>query len=380
MDLTVFEHHDLNDAALRAEWELLSAISPRASLFSTYPWCKCWADTVGRTADPVVLTVQDATGRVVGLFPGCVDRTRSSHWFEQMGREQVCGDHLDLLSTEAIHLDCIKALTRYFDSEQMYDGLVIGELAPDSPTLQSLTNWATDHGFPHHCREHRIVPYTDLPNTFEDYQAGLSSNMRYHIRRRKRDLAKMSGAAVHMASTANDVDWALSSLFRLHELRWQRDGQDGIFQNPEKQDFLRRFCSFGCDRGWARAYVLELAGAIEAVLLAFHWQGTASFYQMGWNPDCAVASPGVVVMAASIEQAIKEGAQRYDFLRGDELYKARWASKHVRQSTLVVACSRKARIGLAAERLKDRIKAAVQGTLGDAQWQRLKRTLAGAAK
>jgi CelD/BcsL family acetyltransferase involved in cellulose biosynthesis len=123
--------------------------------------------------------------------------------------------------------------------------------------------------------------------------------------------------------------------------------------------------------------VLEIGCEREAVLLAFHWTGTASYYQMGWNPDGAIQSPGVILLAESIEQSIREGLSKYDFLRGDEEYKQKWTSQSVAQTTLVVGRRVPARAAMTAERLKNRFKHAFQQTLGAGRWESMKRGLGG---
>jgi CelD/BcsL family acetyltransferase involved in cellulose biosynthesis len=126
------------------------------------------------------------------------------------------------------------------------------------------------------------------------------------------------------------------------------------------------------ERDWLRCYLLEAGNQPQAALLAFHWRHTASFYQMGWNPDGGVQSPGVVLLAHSIEQAIREGLTTYDFLRGEEAYKWKWTTRFVEQTTLVVGRRMPARAVILAERFKNSVKHAIQHAFGPEKWERLK--------
>jgi CelD/BcsL family acetyltransferase involved in cellulose biosynthesis len=46
-----------------------------------------------------------------------------------------------------------------------------------------------------------------------------------------------------------------------------------------------------------------------------------ALYNSGFDPDARAMSPGVVLIARTIEDAITRGFRRYDFLRGEEPYK-----------------------------------------------------------
>jgi CelD/BcsL family acetyltransferase involved in cellulose biosynthesis len=62
------------------------------------------------------------------------------------------------------------------------------------------------------------------------------------------------------------------------------------------------------------------------VLLAMHAKGQAFFYLSGFDPLWARYSPGNALVGAAIAQAAREGATRFDFLRGQEAYKYRWGA------------------------------------------------------
>jgi CelD/BcsL family acetyltransferase involved in cellulose biosynthesis len=44
-------------------------------------------------------------------------------------------------------------------------------------------------------------------------------------------------------------------------------------------------------------------------------------YNSGFHPDHAALSPGLVLLAALVRDAIARGKRRFDFLRGEERYK-----------------------------------------------------------
>src|SRR5207302_143663 len=54
-------------------------------------------------------------------------------------------------------------------------------------------------------------------------------------------------------------------------------------------------------------------------------QGKFNYYQSGYDPLWAGKSPGLVLLARTVQDAFAEGHQEFDFLRGNEGYKGEWA-------------------------------------------------------
>ena len=51
------------------------------------------------------------------------------------------------------------------------------------------------------------------------------------------------------------------------------------------------------------------------------WDGTVGLYNSGFAPERAALSPGVVLLAHLVRDAIGRGRKKFDFLRGEERYK-----------------------------------------------------------
>jgi CelD/BcsL family acetyltransferase involved in cellulose biosynthesis len=369
----------LDVPGLADTWNDLHRAVPQAGLCSSLEWCRCWLETVGQAARPFVAVLRDHRGNPLALAPLCLQRHQKVRWLGFMGRERVSGDHLDLIVRPEDHAAAARVLLARLAGEDGYDGLILGELAPTSPLLSAAVDWAEENEFPWYEREHRRLPFVELPGRFEEFLAGLSGNMRYHVRRRRRGLARHTNTAVELVRGGPRVDEVLADFFELHRLRWERDGLPGNFTDPQMCEFLRRFCRGAARSGGLRIHALCREGRTEGVLIAFHDGSTVSYYQMGWDPRSPVDSPGVLLLAASIEQAVAEGMARYDFLRGDEAYKQRWTPWAAEQTTLVIGCRLAARAAVAADRLKNRLKVAVTRCLGPRSWEKARRLVTGAS-
>ena len=64
---------------------------------------------------------------------------------------------------------------------------------------------------------------------------------------------------------------------------------------------------------------------------------TVYYYLQGFDPEFAWYSPGTQIIAAVIEDALREGKLELDFLRGSEAYKYSWGAHDSHTSRLVRA-------------------------------------------
>ncbi len=92
-------------------------------------------------------------------------------------------------------------------------------------------------------------------------------------------------------------------------------------------EFLREAAEAMLATGRLRMFWLELDGRPIAVELGMVGDGVVHYYQGGIDPEAADERPGWLSFAASLRTAIEDGLVAYDFLRGDEAYKASWNAK-----------------------------------------------------
>ena len=88
--------------------------------------------------------------------------------------------------------------------------------------------------------------------------------------------------------------------------------------------FIARLLERLLERGQLRMSWLELDGTPAAA--EYHLaDGTATYaYQGGVDPDRLAEEPGRLSTILCLRRAIEEGHRQFDFLRGDEPYKAHW--------------------------------------------------------
>ncbi len=165
-------------------------------------------------------------------------------------------------------------------------------------------------------RETESTAVVDLPRSWDDYMSDIGKKQRHELRRKRRRYEEAVGPVVH--EIHHGTGWAFDEFVRLHRLA---PGEKGEFMSEEMAGL---FAGLAGSSGW-RIDLLRIAGTGVASACLFSFVDAEGFYlyNSSYDPDLGDASPGMVLLASCIEQAIEMGLPRFDFLKGDEQYKYR---------------------------------------------------------
>ncbi len=171
-----------------------------------------------------------------------------------------------------------------------------------------------------------VCPVIVLPQgaDFDGFLGLLSKKERHEVRRKIRR-AEAAGD-VRMTTSASPLA-DLDTFIDLHQKKW---GDDGLFPDTPGGDESRRFFrnlfrNFGVD-GPLKLTLLTVADRVVASGIHFDDGRRIAYYNAGVDPEARDLSPGVVMVARYIEQALADGREEFDFLRGDEPYKYEWGA------------------------------------------------------
>ncbi len=149
----------------------------------------------------------------------------------------------------------------------------------------------------------------------------MRSNWRYSVRRLKRE-----GAAIETVS-AGEATEAAAELERLHAIRWQAEGEEGVLADDLAARHLRLAIPELARAGLLRMYRLRSEGTTIAILFTMSGARSICFYLSGFDPEWEKYSPGTALIGTAIAEAAAEGCTEFDFLRGQEQYKYRWGAE-----------------------------------------------------
>jgi len=202
----------------------------------------------------------------------------------------------------------------------------------------------------------------NLPDTFEEYLARLSKSLRYDVRKLDKKLFQEGKARIYAPENLAD---GLDILFEQHKKRWRSKGLPGAF-GAKTERFHRDWAKQAEKHDWLRLRVLEYEGKPIGAIYAMTFNGVCYYYQAGFDPEHAAISPGTLLVAHTIREAIEEGVKQFDFCRGDEPYKRRWQPDHVFENhRLILAQGTGGKVGLAYLRrawaVEEKLRARLEG-------------------
>ncbi len=300
---------DLDDK----RWNALVEASRLPSVFLTWQWQTAWMEAFGGGRPPELLAALDGDD-LVGLLP--------LHEPEP-GRRRIVGgvdvsDYLDLLCAAGREADVWAALLAARSGDAATWDLHGVRAA--SPTVALLPALAPAHGLTATCQVEERCPVLELPDTWDGYLERLTGKHRHELRRKMRRLEReLPGAAPRAHAAAEGWDAALTAFLALH--RQSKVGK-ARFMDERMERFFRVATLALAEAGWARLWFLEHDGGPVAAFLCLEFAGAVGLYNSGFDPAHARLAPGLVLLAHVIRDAIERGIPVFDFLRGEEPYKA----------------------------------------------------------
>jgi CelD/BcsL family acetyltransferase involved in cellulose biosynthesis len=123
----------------------------------------------------------------------------------------------------------------------------------------------------------------------------------------------------------------------LHARRWSDQYTSTIFSSSTAgQRFYAEACRRYQERGLLDLTLLEVDGHAVAGSIGFVDRGTYYYYLPAWDPALAALAPSSLLLAHLIERAYERGLHRFDFMLGEEPYKASWATGERRTVNVVL--------------------------------------------
>lgn len=153
-----------------------------------------------------------------------------------------------------------------------------------------------------------------------------STHFRKKLRYYRRTLERSAPLTYEEVNSTN-LEAFLDSLFALHTARWQRRGMSGMLGDDVVRAFHRDVARAMLAAGALRMYALRWGDRIVAVFYGFAHRQTVYYYLSGYEPDLEKSSPGTLIVAHAVEEAIRQRATTFDFLRGAEDYKYAWGAE-----------------------------------------------------
>ena len=313
---------------LREEWTELVEKDERATIFQTWEfqyhvWC-----SQPESVDLRVVLVRDRSGELVGCAPlGVQPRRVGGITVRVLGFAclKLC-DYSDFIVSCDRAADVLAALALWLnENSQKWDLIRFRPIREDS--------WINDeHLFlsnvdaTFHRNLYDVAPYLKFEREWQSYEDALgkksAKTMRYKVNKLSR---RFDGRFQEVGDSAS-LHQGFEQTVELHQKRMRQKSQPGAFADSNVREGFHVLLESMWPQGYAKIHRIASDNSCIASLLTLEFRGKVYYYQGGFDPSYHQLSPGLVIHALRINQALSDVASEYDFLIGDEPYKSQFAN------------------------------------------------------
>ncbi|HKJ67708.1 MAG TPA: GNAT family N-acetyltransferase [bacterium] len=346
---TAAEFEALSDA-----WNTLAEAAV-VHIFQTFEWQYTWWKHFGGSNQLHILCFRK-DGQLVGIAPFFLDIFRilgrpvyralrligSSVMQPQGGGfylQLAFSDYLSLITLPEYEEKVMHSLEIYIRMQRkLFDEIILDEIPENDPLISYLIPLLDEHQWNYTMRDDSVCPVIDLPTSWDDLLKDLSSNARYQIRRHIRNATQKEMFQIEEARTREEVERAYEHLVEFHQRRWNKVGYPGVFADKRVHDFLEDGIYQLRSEDRLLVQSVKADGAYVAVDVLFRHRDSIYLIQRGFDDESPVIkrSPGNALLYTVIKDAIDKGYQCYEFLRGEEEYKSRTATRFVTNKNVIL--------------------------------------------
>lgn len=321
---------------LGTDWTRLESRSD-ASPFTAWFWVSTWLGLLPATHRPLVFRASDESGIfALGLLVQAPERGVArlfgshSHLLQETGEpgvDQVTIEYAGLLARKGAEAEGYAALfdaigrlggawRRLRVSATAHAGAIVAALPPqwDAASIESRPSY--------------FVDLAALRGSDRSYHASLGASTRGSVNQTRRGYGAHGELRAQVAEDAPTALAWLDELAALHTAYWNAKGKPGSFSSPFFCRFHRALVGAGAATGFTRLTRISAGPLIVGYVYNLAWRDRIYYYNSGLNYGALARHdrPGLVALHASIEQALGEGWDQFDFLAGAQEYKRRLAT------------------------------------------------------
>jgi len=317
-DITLVVRQENFDSLISYRYDSRHSLGWRC-LFVLPEWLKVWWAEFNSDAQLNILSVRYQED-VIGLAPLQVKGDSAA----LIGGTNVC-DHLDFIAAAGREGVFFDALLDHLD-QQGIKRLELGLLRPDSTVLSNLVNVAEKRGCEVSTSAEDISLEQELPATWEDYLSMMTGKQRHEVKRKLRRLYEAGDINFRVIEDAAELAEPMAIFFKLFKMS---SNEKAAFMTDQMYSFFQALASAMAGSQILKLYILELNGTPAASSMCFDFNDTLHLYNSGFDPRFRALSAGLMCKVLTIQDAVKSGRKKYDFLKGAETYKYRLGGREV---------------------------------------------------
>lgn len=306
-------------------WEDCVADNSHGTIFQTLPWVRTWWECFGEDKELFILAVVESNGKFQAIFPGMITHER---WlWKKMRILSFIGAPLNDVGDVPHYPYNPAALTALAKAvagaRTEWDAIRLQEFPSTSPFLRELKSACVESFL-------STLPTTiRLRITREDKPISeiISSHARYDLNNKMNKLQQQGKVNIILECADADVHSMLDIFYRMHLIR----SRDTTFRSPFYDltlcNFYHKLLDACQGKHMVRISCMTLNGTPIVIKYRFEMRDTYLLFLTTFDSEYQQYSPAIILTSKIIEKFLNSPALHFDFGRGDELYKRRFAKE-----------------------------------------------------
>lgn len=329
---------------LRSQWNALVSRTDD-QIFYRHEFIETWLKHFAKGKWRILL-LHDTAGRLIAALP-LLHRWTHLHGLplrHLCGAANTHSGRFDLLADDPVHASA--TFLEYLAGRSDWDVLLLTEL-PGQGRASALEQVAVDLGFPTGRWFATQSPCRMLPATWDELEGQLSKSFRANLHRRRRGLEALGEVR---AERCSDSAEHVAAGIELERQGWKGRAGTAMAQDADTCGFYTDLARVLGAQGRLALWALYLDERLIAFQFGLEQRGSYALLKPAYDESFAHYSPGQLLMAEVLRDAIDRRLTRFEFLGEDMPWKRDWHPDTVEQDWLYVF--RKSSVGRILKALK----------------------------
>lgn len=319
-------------ARLEQDWDaLLRASATGHSYFMQWRWQALWFEHLAPRGSRLhVLLIRDHREELIGIAPLYLRPRKilgmvlsNSLCLLGTGARMHTSEQVGLLVSAGRESEVADILARHLARRTHWHRVWLWNVPDGLPWVSALRKRLD-------CRiavcDRSFYVRTDVP--WNQVQSTWTRKFRENVERSTRILKDRQECRFSQVTSQHELQRLWPEFVRLHQLRWNRKGEPGSFSNPAFRTFLHDAMQQALAAGQLRFWYCHSGDRVVATLVAFVSNGTAYYFQGGFDPGFSKLSVGTAMVAHAIRECVSDpDIREFDFMGGDAVYKSSWTTQ-----------------------------------------------------
>jgi len=296
-------------------WETLSTY---CNIFTFKQWLLTWWKCYGNNRNLKIYILLNENNNAIAILPLMSRNEDGKIILSQLC--DSCSDYYKVICDSDL-LDEIKGIIEYVIQNEVFDKFEINNLRIDDKNTELLIRAALLVNKKVVISFQEKSYFIHTVGKYEDYFVKQSKNFRHKLNNTRKN-----GQQFKFDIITGYNKKILDSIMEIHCQKWNNDMQVSVFFDQQRVNFLESICMEYSKNGLLRIFVLRDSDKIVAYRLGFLHNNI--YYD--WNTSYDIAyknmSVGILLCDYVVRYCFAEKIEEFDFLRGEEDYKKRFAT------------------------------------------------------